>query len=115
VARSRREEGGQILWVLGVVENEQPSASDAAPQLLEGGRGVFGGIVSCREPQPSGQIRQGQADLQRLFRIYPPDQVVIGLKTMGVFQHQLGLAHAAQAIDGSRQHDRHTITSQIVV
>ncbi len=45
-----------------------------------------------------GGIVGGQCG--RFFGADPPDEVVVGGVAVGVFDGQLGLAHAAQAVDG---------------
>ena len=68
-------------------------------------------VVAGLEPQPGGQFRKGQADLLRPFCGHPPDQVVVGLETMRIFERHLGFANTAQPIQGPRQYHRRAVTS----
>ncbi len=91
------------------------SASDIPAQLLQGGGGRLGCGIADREIQPSSQFGEGKGYLQRLLGVDPPDQPVVGLEAMGIFQGYLCLAHTAQPVDGPGQNDGGAVSAQFVV
>ncbi len=84
----------------GVVKDEEPACvlPQPAPHGLD--HEALVGVVFLRQVQRPGQggIVGGQG--RRFFGPDPPDEGVVGLVAVGVFEGQLGFADAAQAGDG---------------
>ena len=92
--------GLQFLRVLGVVEDQQPVRSGVAAQLLQGGLRRLRHVVADLEAHLAGQFRERLADLLGPLGRHPPDEVVVGHEPVRVLQRELGLADAAEPVQG---------------
>ena len=110
-----RQERSQVRRVLGVVENDQPTADGTAAQLLKGGRSRLRRVIAGLDPEPRRQFREPQADRLGLFGVYPPYDVVIILEAMRVLQGHLCFSDTTKAIQCLRDDDRPALARKIPV
>ena len=103
---ARRQMIAAIVWVRGVIQDEQPTGMMAQPGAHGCGRGLLVGEVPFRKSQLGGQPGIVGGQRYRFFRAHPPYDVVVGCVAIGVLQRKLSLACAAQS--GDRDDGRRT-------
>lgn len=98
-----REVATQLLGVVRVVEDQQPAVGGhPAPQQVDGLLGGGRDVVAALGAEPGGEFGERGDDVVGLLGRYPPDQVVVGHEAVHVLQGHLGLADAAESVQGLR-------------
>lgn len=98
-----REVAPEPLGVVGVVEDQQPAVRrNSAAQQVDGLLGGRGHVVAALGAEPDGEFGEAGHHIVGLLGRYPPDQVVVGHEAVHVLQGHLGLADAAEPVQGLR-------------
>ena len=85
-----------------------------AAQFLQGSFCRLRHVVADFEAHFAGQLCQRQDDLLGLLGRNPPDEVVVGHEPVRVLQRDLGLADAAESVQGLGNDDCHAAARQLV-
>ena len=94
------EVGFNLSRFQGVVEDEEPVLARAEPLLDRSDDRGLVGLVFFRQVELAGQGGIVGSQLGGFFGSQPPDQVVFKGIAISVFQGGLGLADAAEAVQG---------------
>jgi hypothetical protein len=97
VAARRGYQRGEVRRVVGVVVDQQP-AQCAGLEGVQRGACRLPDVVGRRQGEPLAQLRQCPRRLRGLLGRHPPHDVVVGRPAVRVFDRELGLADAAEAV-----------------
>jgi hypothetical protein len=92
--------GTQIIRLFGVVEYQQPALPrpQRVPKDLDG----LGLLGVLGEAQPTGEGHKLAGDGGSLLGRHPPDQIVVTLMAVGIFDSELGLTDPTQPMQRLR-------------
>lgn len=95
------DEVGDLVRLVGAVEDEEPAAVGAAPaQRVADGTQPFAVLGAGVQPQRGGEFGDPQPEGGAALGVGPPDDVVLGAEAVDVLGGELGLADAGHAVEG---------------
>ena len=100
MAAAAREVGFNLVRFPGVVEDEEPVLGRTEPLLDRSDERGLVSLVFSRQVEPAGQGGIVRSQPGGFFGSQPPDQVIFKGIAVSVLQGGLGLADAAEAVQG---------------